>query len=206
MITEIEDYFTVGCGRCERFATPECSTRQWIVGLRELRRICVDAGLVESVKWAHPCYAHDGRNIVIIGALRGDYRLSFFNAALMKDPAKVLERSGPNTRHPDMIRFTLNSQVQSMEPVIRSYLEEALSYARAGIRPPKVVDELELPPELEEALGADPELAGAFAKLTPGRQKSYVIHLSTTQNSATKMQRIVRLRPHILAGKGALER
>ena len=46
---------------------------------------------------------HGERNVAILGALRRDFRISFFNAALMKDPAGVLERQGPNTRHPGMI-------------------------------------------------------------------------------------------------------
>jgi uncharacterized protein YdeI (YjbR/CyaY-like superfamily) len=33
-----------------------------------------------------------------------------------------------------------------------------------------------------------------------------VIHLSSTKKSETRLIRIARLRPHILAGKGALER
>ncbi|MBL8959856.1 MAG: DUF1801 domain-containing protein, partial [Gemmatimonadetes bacterium] len=135
MITDIEDFFTLGCGRCERFATPDCSTRQWIGGLNALRRLCLDLQLVETVKWAHPCYMHHGRNIAIIGALRGDFRLSFFDAALMKDPEGVLEKQGPNTRYPDMLRFTDNARVAAMEHTIRAYLKEAMGYAEAGIRP-----------------------------------------------------------------------
>ena len=84
MITDIEDYFSKGCGRCDRFATPDCSTRQWDRGLRRLRQICLDAGLVETVKWGHPCYMRSGRNIVILGAFRGDFRISFFDAALIQ--------------------------------------------------------------------------------------------------------------------------
>ena len=63
MITDIEDFFSLGCGRCSRFATADCSTRQWADGLLALRRICLDLGLVEAVKWGHPCYLHAGRNI-----------------------------------------------------------------------------------------------------------------------------------------------
>ena len=48
MITVIDDYFAKGCGRCERFATPDCSTRQWQAGLLELRQICLDAGLAAA--------------------------------------------------------------------------------------------------------------------------------------------------------------
>lgn len=206
MITEIEDYFTLGCGRCERFATAECSTRQWVEGLRALRRICLDAQLVETVKWAHPCYMHANRNIAILGALRGDFRLSFFNAALMTDPEGVLERQGPNTRHPDMIRFTDNTRVAVMERTIQAYLKEAMGYAEAGIEPPKDENELELPNELAAALDSDHELAAAFHRLTPGRQRSYVINLNSAKKAETRLARIAKFRGLILAGKGALER
>ena len=206
MITDIEDYFSKGCGRCERFATPDCSTRQWSGGLPEFRRICLDSGLVETVKWGHPCYMHEDRNLVIFGAFRHDFRLSFFNAALMKDPDGILEKQGPNTRHPDMIRFTTNAQVVTMKPVIASYLMEAKGYAEAGVKPPKQQGELELPDELSEALESDPELAEAFHGLTPGRKKSYVININSAKKTDTRISRIAKFRDKILAGKGATER
>ncbi|MEZ6060127.1 MAG: YdeI/OmpD-associated family protein [Planctomycetaceae bacterium] len=206
MITDIEDFFSKGCGRCERFATPDCSTRKWIGGLTALRRICLGARLVETVKWGHPCYMHADRNVVILGAFRDDFRLSFFNAALMKDPHGVMEKQGPNTRHADMIRFTTNAQATEMRPVIVSYLEEAMEYAAAGTKPPKVQQELEFPVELLEALASDPELADAFHGLTPGRQKSYVINLNSAKKPETRVTRIARFRDRILAGKGANER
>ncbi len=206
MITDIEVYFSKGCGRCERFATPDCSTRKWIGGLTELRRICLASGLVETLKWGHPCYMAGDRNVAILGAFRSDYRLSFFNAALMKDPNGVLEKQGPNTPHPDMIRFTENAQVGEMEPVITSYLIEAMSYAEAGIKPPKEQGEVEFPDELLEALESDPELADAFYGLTPGRQKSYVINLNSAKKPETRISRIAKFRDKIFAGKGAIER
>ena len=206
MITDIEDFFTKGCGRCERFATPDCSIWQWIEGLRALRRLCREAGLIETVKWGHPCYMSGDRNIAILGAFRGDFRLTFFNAALMKDPDKVLERQGPNTRHPDMIRFTDSAQVTAMEQTLQSYLKEAIGYAEAGVLPPKEAGQMELPQELAEALEADVELAEAFHGLTPGRQRSYVINLNSAKNSGTRLSRIAKFRSHILAGKGATER
>lgn len=206
MIADIEEYFSKGCGRCERFATPDCSARRWNRGLTDLRRICLESGLVETVKWGHPCYMHEGRNIVILGAHRSDFRISFFNAALIKDPNGILEKQGPNTRYPDMIRFSENTQVAEMESVIRSYLQEAMSYAKAGIKPPKEQHKIELPTELLEALASDPELADAFHRLTPGRQKSYVINLNSAKKAETRISRIAKFRDKILAGKGATER
>lgn len=206
MITEIEHYFLMGCGRCARFATPECSTSIWRDGLETLRRICRDAGLRETVKWGQPCYMHAGRNIAIIGALRGDFRLSFFDAALMTDPEGVLQHQGPNTRHPDMIRFRDNAEATRLEPVIRAYLTEAMGHAEAGIRPSWEPRERDLPDELVAAMDSDPELAEAFHGLTPGRRNSYVVNLNGARTSATRTARIAKFRGRILAGRGATER
>lgn len=206
MITDVADFFSKGCGRCERFATPDCSTRRWSHGLRHLRRICLGSGLVETAKWGHPCYTHEDRNIAILGAFRRDFRISFFDAALLQDPESVLEKRGPNTQVPDMIRFTDDGQVEALEPIVISYLEEAKGYAEAGIKPVREPRELEIPPELVEAMDGDPELAEAFHGLTPGRQRSYVIHLGSAKKVETRIRRIAKFRARILAGKGALER
>ncbi|MGB1696845.1 MAG: YdeI/OmpD-associated family protein [Thermoplasmatota archaeon] len=205
MITDIEDFFTRGCGRCDRFDTPQCSAMVWNDGLVFLRALCRQAGMSEHVKWGHPCYMHAGRNIVLIGALQGDFRLNFFNAALMKDPEGVMERQGPNTQNPDSIRFTRPGQVQEMADTLRSYLAEAMGYAEAGIKAPKVERDLELPEELVEAMDADPEMAEAFHALTPGRQRSYAIVIGGAKKSETRVNRIEKLRPKILSGKGANE-
>jgi uncharacterized protein YdeI (YjbR/CyaY-like superfamily) len=149
---------------------------------------------------------HAGRNVAIVGAFRGDFRLSFFRAALLKDPDGALEKQGPNTRHPDAIRFTRNEQVTELESVIRSYLAEAMRYAEAGLEPPTDDREIEWPDELIETLEADPELAEAFHALTPGRRKSYVIHLASAKKAETRFARIAKARDKILAGKGATER
>ncbi|MEL6168045.1 MAG: YdeI/OmpD-associated family protein [Pseudomonadota bacterium] len=206
MITEIDDYFLRGCGRCARFATPECSTQRWVEGLTDLRRICVDLGLEETVKWGHPCYMHAGRNVAILGAFRSDFRMSFFDAGLLKDPEGILERQGPNTRYPDMIRFVSNDGVVRQEATIRAYLDEAMGYAQAGLREPKATEDLDLPEELVEGLAADPELSEAFDRLTPGRRTSYVINLRSAKKPETRHARIAGFRDKILAGKGALER
>lgn len=206
MITEIEDYFDKGCGRCDRFSTPDCSVHQWNEGLTGLRRICLDAGLTETVKWGHPCYMHGDRNVAIIGAFRGDFRLNFFHPALMKDPDGILEKQGANSQHASMIQFKDNARVAVMEAVLRAYLAEAAAYAKAGVLPPKELRAVELPEELVDALDADPELAEAFRALTPGRQKSYVINLNSAKQAATRISRIAKFRDKILCGKGAMER
>ncbi len=206
MITDPDVFFQDGCGRCDRFATPDCSARLWATGLADLRALCLGAGLTEVAKWGHPTYMFAGRNIAIFGAHRGDMRLTFFNAALLRDPEGVLEKQGPNTQNPDMICFRSPSEVAEKAAIIKAYLAEAMGYASAGILPERTPRVVDMPPELIEALDCDPGLAEAFAALTPGRQKSWAFHLNTTQNPATRVARITRARGKILAGKGALER
>ncbi len=206
MITSPEDYFAKGCGRCERFDTPGCSTRKWAGELALLRDTCRHAGLTETAKWGHPCYMHAGRNIALLGAFRGDVRITFLNAALLKDTGGVLERPGPNSAQPCQIRFADLAEVQAAQPVILSYLREAMGHAEAGTRPPKRRTEVSLPDELIDALDTDPELAEAFEALTPGRQRSYAINLNSAKKPETRIARIAKFRGHILAGKGATER
>lgn len=206
MITDPGDFFTKGCGRCDRFATPECTTRRWLAGIKQLRAICLDFGLTEVAKWGHPCYMRGERNVAMIATLIGDFRLHFFEPGLMKDPAGVLVPNGPSARRSSIIRFTANEQVAELEPVIRAYLAEAIGYADQGLRQPKDEIEIELPDQLVEALDADPELAEAFHALTPGRQRSYVFAVNGVKQPATRFARIAKHRERILAGKGALER
>ena len=206
MITDIEDYFTRGCGRCDRFATPECSTRAWIAGLSDLRRICRDTGLEEVVKWAHPTYMHAGRNIAVMGAFRDNFRLNFMNPGLLHDHAVVLERQGENSQTPGSILFTDPARVAVLEPVIRDYLAQLMRHAEAGTKPPKTQPRFEVPDELVAAMDDDPALAEAFAALTPGRQRSWVLHLEGTKVPATRLSRIAKGRAKIIAGKGAQER
>ncbi|MBO6636915.1 MAG: YdeI/OmpD-associated family protein [Roseitalea sp.] len=206
MITDVEDFFTKGCGRCDRFDTPDCSTKRWADGLAKLRDICLSAGLEEAVRWGQPCYRHADRNITILGAYQDKFVLGFFNAALMNDPKGLLEKPGPNTQHADTIYFTENAQVSFLEKTILAYLNEAKSYAEEGKTPPKSTSVPDLPVELVDALDEDPELAEAFHALTPGRQRSYVINLNGAKKTETRISRIEKFRDKIIDGKGANER
>jgi uncharacterized protein YdeI (YjbR/CyaY-like superfamily) len=203
MITEIEDYFTKGCGRCARFATADCSVQRWQAGLVALRDLCRAEGLVEVVKWGHPVYMHAGRNVAIIGAFRGEFRMTFMNAALLADPDGLLTRQGPNSAVADALRFDDAREVDA--GVIRGFLQQAMQFAAAGVRPARAVTELDLPEELIAALDDDPRLAEAWAALTPGRKKSHVLMIAGGKAAATRAARVARLAPRMLAGKGAQE-
>ncbi|WP_417586140.1 YdeI/OmpD-associated family protein [Pararhodobacter oceanensis] len=206
MIEDVQRYFIDGCGRCPRFATDACSARRWAKGLAHLRQICRDAGLEESLRWGHPCYRFADRNIALLGAFKSDFCLTLMDAELLDDPDGLLQKPGPNSSVSNVLRFTSKAEVIRLTPAIQGFLNAAKANAEAGRRPEKSAPApLDLPQELIDALDADPALTEAFHALTPGRQRSYAIVLSTAKTSATRLKRIAKLTPKILSGKGANE-
>lgn len=206
MITDADTYFRDGCGRCQRFETPDCSARAWAEGLAHLRRILLSEGLNETAKWGQPCYLHNARNIALLGSFRDDFRMTFFNGSLLKDPNHILTKRGSNTQQADIVVFKTADQVLEMEPVIRAYLNEAKTYADAAIKPIKKTIDVVLPVELIDALETDPDLGDAFNALTSGRQRSYAIAINAAKKPETRVARIAKFRSKIIAGKGATER
>ena len=54
-------------------------------------------------------------------------------------------------------------------------------------------DAVHLPPELETALGHDPEAAARFATFTPGRQRSLGVYVDQAKRPATRERRALEL-------------
>ena len=63
-----------------------------------------------------------------------------------------------------------------------------------------------LPDELATRLADDPALARAFAALTPGRQRSHVLHVRGAKQTETRARRAAQCAAEILAGRGFRER
>ena len=59
-----------------------------------IRPILLGAGLDETVKWGQPCYADRGKNIAIVGWMKGSAILSVLNGALLADPKGRFEQAG----------------------------------------------------------------------------------------------------------------
>ena len=53
-------------------------------------------------------------------------------------------------------------------------------------------DQVDLPEELAEGLAAWPEAAAAFARLTPGRQRSVAYRVAGAQRAETRLQRAMK--------------
>lgn len=63
---------------------------KWQKEYRELRRIALDCGLMEELKWRHPCYTLRGNNIILIHGFKDYCALLFFKGALLQDTNNIL--------------------------------------------------------------------------------------------------------------------
>jgi len=180
----------------------------WRDELEQLRRIVLECGLTEEVKWGAPCFTVDGGNVVILGVLNDYCCLSFFKGVLLKDPEGILRAPGENSRSARLIPFTAVDQVLAMEPALKAYVREAAELERAGAKVDfaKDRDDTPVPAELAARLDEDPEFRAAFEALTPGRRRGWILHFSGAKQPATRASRIERAAPRILAGKGMHDR
>lgn len=177
----------------------------WRGEMQKLRSILLDCGLEEALKWGKPCFSFDGKNVAILQPFKEHCSLMFFKGALLKDTHGLLRSQGENTQSALRLEFTSEAQVK--KSVVSSYAKQAIAVEKAG----RTVDfkakrALELPEELTATLQKDRKLAKAFHALTPGRQRSYLLHISAAKLSTTRSARIQKCIPKILAGLGFHER
>lgn len=60
------------------------NARQWKEEYEKLREIVLDCGLTEDFKWKHPCYTHEGKNVVLIHGFKEYCALLFHKRSLVK--------------------------------------------------------------------------------------------------------------------------
>ena len=177
----------------------------WKAEMQKLRAILVDCGLDEQLKWGKPCYAFEAKNVAIIQPFKGLCALMFFKGALLKDTHKRLRSQGENTQSAMRLEFTSEAEITAA--LVKSYVKQAIAVEKAGLKVEfKAKQELELPQELTQAFKKNARVAKAFASLTPGRQRGYVLHFTAAKQSQTRTARIEKCIPKILAGLGMNDR
>ncbi len=180
-------------------------TGPWQEIHRRLRSIALEYDVTEEKKWWQPCYAVNGKNSFIISAFKDFATLNFFKGIVMNDPEGLLIKQGPNVHAGRVVSLTSMEQLNDQETAIRALIAEAIRVEKEAVPIPPA-PEREMPDELVEALEADPELAEAFFALTPGRQRSWFLHIGGAKQEQTRFNRIEKARDAIFAGKGWNER
>lgn len=177
--------------------------KKWKEEFKLLREIALDCGLTEDFKWMHPCYTLDDKNIVLIHGFKDYCALLFHKGALLKDPHGILIQQTANVQAARQIRFTNVQEIDEMQLIVKTYIDEAIEVEKAGLQVNyKKNTEYTIPEELESKFMDMPDLKKAFEALTPGRQRAYILHFSTPKQSKTRESRVEKYIAHILDGKG----
>jgi uncharacterized protein YdeI (YjbR/CyaY-like superfamily) len=179
------------------------SKDKWPQELVQLRKIVVNCGLTEELKWGCPCYSFQKSNIVLIHVFKEYCALLFFKGALLKDNNSILIQQTKNVQAARQIRFTNVREIIKLKTVLKAYVYEAIEVEKAGLKVElKKTTEYKIPEEFEQKLGNIAALKTAFYALTPGRQRAYLLHFSAPKQSTTRQSRVEKCIPQILNGKG----
>ncbi len=175
---------------------------KWQKETDKLRKIALACGLSEEMKWGKPCFTYQAKNVAIVIPLKDACAFSFFKGALLSDPRRILQRIG-QAQAGRWIKFTAVKSITAIEPLLRTYIEEAIAIEVSGKKVTlKKFSDYAVPEELQTRLDAAPKLRAAFDALTPGRRKSYIFHISSAKQAKTRAARAERCVPMILSGRG----
>ena len=177
--------------------------KKWQPELEQLRRLVLDCGLTEELKWGVPCYTLEQRNIVLIHAFKEYCALLFFKGALLNDAHGLLVQQTQNVQAARQIRFTGAREIVERQAILKAYIDEAIWVEKAGLKVDyKKPEEFIIAEEFQMKLDASPALKTAFEALTPGRQRAYYLYFAAPRQAKTRASRVEKWMPQILQGKG----
>jgi uncharacterized protein YdeI (YjbR/CyaY-like superfamily) len=178
-------------------------SKNWQQEFTKLRAIILDCQLTEELKWGKPCYTFQKNNIVLMHGFKEYCALLFFKGALLNDAKGILIQQTENVQAARQIRFTNVREIVKMEPILKTYIYEAIAAEQAGLKVNyKKASEFSIPEEFQNKLDEIPALKTAFNALTPGRQRGYILYFSAPKQSKTRQSRVEKCMQQILNGKG----
>jgi uncharacterized protein YdeI (YjbR/CyaY-like superfamily) len=176
---------------------------KWQSEMTLLRKIALDCGLTEELKWKQPCYTFNGTNILIISAFKDHCVMSFLKGVLLKDFEQILVSPGANSQSVKFAKFMSAEQITANELQLKAYIFEAIEIEKVGLKIDKTKStDFELVPELIQKMSEDATFENAFNALTVGRQRAYNMFFSDAKQAETRFARIEKYRDRILKGKG----
>ena len=176
---------------------------KWQKEVALMRKLVLDCGLSEDLKWGVPCYIYGDANIVLIHVFKEYCAFLFFKGALLSDTAGILIQQSERVQAARQVRFTDVKQITTQAKVLKAYIYEAIEVEKAGLKVQlKKTEEYAIPEEFRAKLDELPALNTAFYALTPGRQRAYLLHFAAPKQAKSRESRIEKSMPQILLGKG----
>lgn len=180
------------------FAKPK-----WQMENNKLREIILSFGLVEDLKWGKPTYSYKGGNVLLIHGFKDYVAILFFKGSLIIDHLGMLIQQTPQVQAARQLRFGSVEVIVDNENYIKEYIASAILVEKKGLKVEfaKPVD-MPFSEEFTNMLDETDGLRDAFEKLTPGRQKGYLLYINGAKQSKTRLSRVESNIDRILSGKG----
>jgi uncharacterized protein YdeI (YjbR/CyaY-like superfamily) len=198
----VDRYLIDGCMRCKLGATPACKVNKWRTELETLRSIVMQHDLKEELKWGAPCYTYNGKNVILLSALKDAVVISFLKGSLIEDKKNILHKAGENSNVARIVKFKTADEIISVQQELNNFIKAAIDIENKGLKISKKTNDIQIPIELEEIFRADAALKKAFIALTPGKQRGYIIYFTQPKQVETRIKRIEKCREKILNGEG----
>lgn len=173
----------------------------WQEELLFLKSIIDKTELVETIKWGGPVYVFNKKNVIGIGGFKDYFTIWFFNGVFLKDEKKrLINAQEDKTKSLRQWRFMSKDEVDEKE--VLAYIAEAIENEKQGkvIKPSKkeaIVSEL-----FQKEINQNQALAEAFQKFSPYKQYEFLEYIETAKQEKTKLSRIEKVIPMILANVG----
>jgi len=176
----------------------------WREELQALRALFHDSELEEDIKWGAPAYMLNGKIVAGLGAFKNHLGIWFHQGVFLKDVQhKLLNAQEGKTKA--LRQWRIEKGVTLEKELIAQYIQEAVENSLAGkeIKPQRTnIKDITIPPELEAAFKEHSALKPAFDVLSPGKKKEYASFISEAKREATKISRLNKIIPMIIAGQG----
>jgi len=176
-------------------------TNQWGKELEVIKGIINQTELVETTKWGGTIYTLNGKNVLGICGFKNFFTIWFFKGVFLKDSANILVNANEgNTKSLRQWRFESLDEID--EKLILQYINEAIEVEKAGLAIKPEKKEIAIPQLLQQQLDSDTDLATAFAKFSPYKQKEFNEYITEAKQEKTKLARLEKVIPMILGGIG----
>jgi uncharacterized protein YdeI (YjbR/CyaY-like superfamily) len=176
---------------------------RWEKEIEKLRSIALDCPLEEDLKWGCPRYTYNGQNVVLIHVFKEYAAYLFFKGSLLPDGHGILTQATQNVQAARQARFTDGKEITRMSKVLKAYIHEAIEFEKSGAKVTlKKTEDFPVAEEFQKKLDKSAGLRKAFAALTPGRQRAYLMHFAQPKKTETRLARVEKCIPDILKGKG----
>ena len=98
-------------------------------------------------------------------------------------------------------RFDSKKEIDSR--LIKAYVKEAVTLQAQGVQiKADRARPVEIPRHLKAALSEDKKANSGFKALSKGKQREYAEYIADAKRDETKIKRIAKIMPMIVAGKG----